>query len=228
MTPSESREVGTESDRHGHIPSPPPGRAAFREAAGWFLEVVAGISGDQWDQPGLGEWSVRELVAHTSRAFTTIEEYLATPATVEIDSAAEYFRQAVFGVDVHAAIAERGRTEVRALGDDTAGAVRALAERVLALVDRTPDDTPCATRAGGMRVGEYLRTRTLELTIHSLDLAAALSASGDPAEPPPAASTETLVLLAEIAALGGGAERATVLRALTGRSELPPGYNAIG
>lgn len=203
-------------------------RAAFQQAAAWFLALIDAIRADQWDQPGAGEWSVRELVAHTSRAFTTIEEYLATPATVEIDSAAEYFRRVVFDANVHAAIAERGRAEVGALGADTGGAVRVLAERVLALVDRTPDDTPCPTRAGGMRLGEYLRTRTLELTVHSLDLAAAVGASGEAAEPPPTASTVTLVLLAEIAAGGDGEERASILRGLTGRGALPPGYNAVG
>jgi hypothetical protein len=26
----------------------------------------------QWDAPGLGEWTVRELVAHTDRAYRTV------------------------------------------------------------------------------------------------------------------------------------------------------------
>ena len=55
---------------------------AFDTAARWFVAVTAGIAeraaGDAeiWAQLGLGEWTVRDLVGHTSRALTTVEAYL--------------------------------------------------------------------------------------------------------------------------------------------------------
>src|SRR5262244_524873 len=54
-------------------------RTAFADAAGWFVRTAA-LVGDRWDRPGLGEWDVRALVGHTSRALVTVETYLARPA----------------------------------------------------------------------------------------------------------------------------------------------------
>ena len=47
-------------------------RTAFADAAGWFVRTAA-LVGDRWDRPGLGEWDVRALVGHTSRALLTVE-----------------------------------------------------------------------------------------------------------------------------------------------------------
>jgi len=67
-------------------------RTAFADAAGWFVRTAALVS-DRWDQPALGEWDVRALVGHTSRALATVETYLARPApAAEIGSAPDYFR----------------------------------------------------------------------------------------------------------------------------------------
>jgi hypothetical protein len=67
-------------------------RRAFTDAAEWFVRTAA-LVGDRWNRPGLGEWDVRALVGHTSRSLSTVETYLAHPAaTVEITSAADYFR----------------------------------------------------------------------------------------------------------------------------------------
>ena len=47
-------------------------RTAFADAAGWFVRTAALVS-DRWDQPALGEWDVRALVGHTSRALVMVE-----------------------------------------------------------------------------------------------------------------------------------------------------------
>ena len=39
-------------------------RAAFPDAAEVFLATVSAVQPGQWDQPGLGEWTVRELTGH--------------------------------------------------------------------------------------------------------------------------------------------------------------------
>ena len=58
-------------------------QAAFVDAAVWFADVAAGV-GERWEQPALGEWSVRDLVGHTSRALLTVEAY-ARPAGLRVD-----------------------------------------------------------------------------------------------------------------------------------------------
>src|SRR4051794_17898417 len=43
-------------------------RSALEQAAAFFLATVERVEPTQWDLPGLGEWSVRDLVGHTGRA----------------------------------------------------------------------------------------------------------------------------------------------------------------
>src|SRR5437764_209227 len=115
-------------------------RDAFAEAGDYFVATVARVPADGWDRPGLGEWSVRALVGHTSRALLTVETYLAAGAArVDVPGPVEYFLVALATIADHGAIAARGRQAGAALGDDPAEAVRALAERVVARVRRAGD-----------------------------------------------------------------------------------------
>jgi hypothetical protein len=189
-------------------------RDGFRAAAGWFVATAGQV--ERWDEPGLGEWDVRALVGHTSRSFVTVEEYLARPAgAVEVASAADYYR-AISAMAVGPAVVERGRAAGAALGADPAAAVGALADRVVPLVDARTGDELLTTLAGGMRLVDYLPTRTFELVVHTVDLTAAL---GAPADPPPAAARAALALATDLAVLGGHA--AALLRAATGRPTGP-------
>jgi hypothetical protein len=114
-------------------------RQAFVTAAEWFVASAADI-GDRWEVPGLGEWDVRALVGHTSRALLTVEAYLSKPAAeVVVDSAADYYRMSrsmASGPEV----AQRGRDAGQALGDDPAAAVAEIAARVVPLVDGCTGD----------------------------------------------------------------------------------------
>jgi len=75
------------------------------------------LVGERWDRPGLGDWDVRALVGHTSRALLTVESYLARPAAaVEIETAAEYFR-AARPVAAGDEVTQRGRDAGAALAD---------------------------------------------------------------------------------------------------------------
>ena len=108
-------------------------RRAFAEAADWFVHTV-GLVGDRWDRPGLGDWDVRSLVGHTSRALLTVETYLSRPAEiVSVESAAGYFR-ATRAVATDAAVVGRGRDAGEALGTNPPAAVADIAARVLPLV----------------------------------------------------------------------------------------------
>lgn len=196
-------------------------RRAFGDAADWFVGL-AGLVGGRWEQPGLGEWDVRSLVGHTSRSFLTVEAYLAEPAaTVEVATPTDYYR-ATRAVAAGPGVAARGRDAGAALGADPAGAVAEIAARVCSLV-ATLDGTELVTSiAGGMRLADYLPTRTFELTVHSADLAIAI---GEPLEPPPTAAAQALGLVSELAVTDGLA--GPLLLAVTGRSGLPGGYSVL-
>ncbi|MBB2924600.1 maleylpyruvate isomerase N-terminal domain-containing protein [Cellulomonas cellasea] len=196
-------------------------RQAFSDAADWFVRTVGRV-GDRWGEPGLGEWDVRALVGHTSRSFLTVEAYLERPAeVVEVASAVAYYR-ATRAIAAGPGVAERGREAGTALGDDPASAVAEIAARVRALV-RGCDGTEMLTSvAGGMRLADYLPTRTFELTVHTTDLAVAL---GEPADVPASAARQTLGLVTALAVEDGAA--APLLLATTGRRGLPPGFSVL-
>jgi uncharacterized protein (TIGR03083 family) len=196
-------------------------RTAFADAAGWFVRTAA-LVGDRWDRPGLGEWDVRALVGHTSRSLTTVETYLARPAAAAvIASAPDYFR-AISAAAADPAVAARGRDAAAALGSDPAAAVAQLAERVTALV-ATHDGTALVTTiAGGMRLADYLPTRTFELAVHTADLATAL---GVPPDVPATAAAQALTIVADLAVTGGLA--GPLLLAATGRPGLPTGFSVL-
>src|SRR5690348_3544118 len=116
-------------------------RQCYRDAAGAFVDVLAQMRDGDWAKPGLGVWTVRDLAGHTSRALVTVENYL-DPATIAtnpaLTDAVDYFL-AGSGLADGDAIAERGRQAGRDLGNDPGATVAALADRVLALVDRSDD-----------------------------------------------------------------------------------------
>jgi|SRR5829696_2125779 hypothetical protein len=196
-------------------------RRAFADAAGWFVSTTA-LVGDRWAEPGLGEWDVRALVGHTSRSLLTVEAYLARPAqTAEIPSAADYFR-ATRAMAAGPAVAQRGRDAGDALGDDPASAVAEIAARVVPLVDAQDGGALLTTIAGGMRLEDYLPTRTFELAVHTSDLARALD---EPLDVPATSAVQALRLVTELAA--GDGRAGMLLLAATGRTGLPPGWSVL-
>jgi uncharacterized protein (TIGR03083 family) len=196
-------------------------RSAYSDAADWFLRT-AGAVGDRWDLPGLGEWDVRALVGHTSRSFVTVETYLARPAAaVELGSTGDYYR-ATRELARGAEVAARGRDAGAALGDDPVAALTEPAARVTALVERCTGAELVTTIAGGMRLADYLPTRTFELVVHTCDLATAL---GRPLDVPPSAAAQALRLVADLAAGDGLA--GPLLLATTGRRPLPVGFSVL-
>ncbi len=196
-------------------------KTTFASAAGWFVDVAA-YAVDGLDQPGLGEWSVRDLIGHTSRSLITVEDYLTdeTGGDVDLDTAVAYYA-VTRNVDP-AAVAERGRAASAALGDDPVGFVTGLVDRVPARVEAAPPDARLQTPFGSILLAEYAITRTFELTVHTCDL---LRALGRPADPPLDAARSALRLVAELTARN--VQAADVLLALTGRGGLPEGFSAL-
>ncbi|HSF34616.1 MAG TPA: maleylpyruvate isomerase N-terminal domain-containing protein [Nocardioides sp.] len=199
----------------------PTSQQAFADAAQWFVTTTALVDG-RWDAPGLGEWDVRSLVGHTSRSLLTVETYLGRPAeVVEVESAVGYYG-ATRALAAGPGVAERGREAGAALGADPAASVAAIAARVLPVVAACDGTEVVTTIAGGMRLSDYLPTRTFELVVHTADLGAAI---GVPTEPPPVAATQAVELVAQLAVEGGLA--GPLLRAATGREGLPPGFTVL-
>src|SRR5215207_4944497 len=197
-------------------------RDTFAKAAQAFVELVRAVPPDAWDAPGMGEWDLRSLVGHTSRSLITVEIYLSQPANREdVVSVAAYYA-AISTIDP-AAVAGRGREAGRALGDHPVAAIQSLVTRVLGVVERA--ENPLITSAaGGVRLRTYLPTRTFELVVHGLDIAAAAKL------PAPDDSDTLLSEVAEVAARaavlqGRGLE---LIRALTSRAPLPDGFSVVG
>lgn len=196
-------------------------RRAFVDAADWLLRLTS-LVGGRWEQPGLGEWDVRALVGHTSRSFLTVETYLDRPAaSAVVASAADYFRT-TRAVAASPAVAARGRDAGAALGSDPAAAVAEIAERVCRLLDGRDGTELLTTIVGGMRLRDYLPTRTFELAVHTADLAAAL---GEPLDVPTTAAAQALRVVSDLALAEGLA--GPLLLAATGRPNLPSGFSVL-
>jgi hypothetical protein len=194
----------------------------FAEAARAYAGLVAEITPDQWDRPGLGVWNLRALVGHGARALITVDTYLDRPAQLEaLDSPVAYLT-ATSGATDPEAVAERGRQAGIALGDDPATTVQDLVDRVLPKVQQAGDPL-IETIGGGMRLSAYLPTRTFELVVHGLDVARAAGLAQ------PGLSTS---LLSQMTCLASAAavrrdHGPTLLLALTGREPLPMGFCVV-
>lgn len=197
--------------------------SAFGIAATWFVGAVRAVEDHQWDLPGVGEWTVRELVAHTVRAFRTVDQYLDGTARdpTPLPSAAAYFRTVLAEDDPHRHIAERARREVPDLGDEPVGVAEELADRVSRIIDRAPAPTLVHTFVGVIALPDYLATRVVELVVHTLDLAAAL---GLDLPVPPLPGRMAIQVMADLV---DDDYMADVLFAVTGRSDLLVGLNTL-
>ncbi|MFC5729406.1 MULTISPECIES: maleylpyruvate isomerase N-terminal domain-containing protein [Nocardioides] len=196
-------------------------RQAFIDGADQFVRTTA-LVGDRWSEPGLGEWDVRALVGHTSRALLTVEEYLDQPApAVDVDGPADYFR-VVKSVASSEVIAQRGRDAGAALGGSPEVAVAEIAARVLTRLDSCDGTELVTTLVGGMRLSDYLPTRTFELAVHVTDLAVVL---GVPTVVPTATAEQALAIVCDLAVAGRVA--GPLLLAATGRPVPTTGFTVL-
>ena len=198
-------------------------RNAFRESALQLVDVLERVPSDAREKPGLGEWTVRELVAHVLKIFdgpVTSEEQ---DRPLAADSAAAYYVLAMTSPRIHEEVAERARESAASLGDDPAEAVRAIVARSLEAVAGLEDAALVTTNVGPVRLADYLPTRVLEIVIHTMDVSLA---AGVPVETSREALTVTLALLSDIAVEHG--DGIALAMALSGRRSLPEGFNVLG
>lgn len=201
-------------------------RGAYEAAVNSFLDLCLTLDVGDWEKPALESWNVRPLVGHTSRALTTVRDYLGSGANkpIEVDHAFDYLPAVIkqFAGADSAALAARARLAAESMGPDPVPWLRRLAHEVLAQVRATPDHAPVATLIGTMRLIDYLPTRIFELVVHSADLALA---AGLRYEPDPQACLIAWAIGAGAAALAP--EPMAGLLALTGRGPLPEGFSVV-
>ncbi len=205
--------------------------AVFEDAARALLALLDGIRDresaqpGQWERPGLGVWTVRDLAGHASRAILTVGEYLSAEAPESAacpDAEAYVLGLAGDGAD-HEAIAERGVVAGAALGDDPASTLSRTLDRTLSAIAVQPASRIVSVFGGRtIPLAEYLRTRVFELVVHTIDLS---KASGIPHSIPARALEEAAALAARVAVRSGRGD--AVLLALTGRSSLPEGFSVV-
>ncbi|MBL1285848.1 maleylpyruvate isomerase family mycothiol-dependent enzyme [Streptomyces sp. For3] len=132
--------------------------------------AVRALTPEQLALPGLGEWSVRELAAHLTTALERAARAMELPAPPggpkpEIPLLEWPFSTVgnAPGIAGHTRELAAARPDLDALYEETAA-------RFTELVPADAADRLVATRAGTMRLGDFLVTRTVELVAHTDDL----------------------------------------------------------
>lgn len=197
-----------------------PVRTAFDRLGRAYIDFARNLSTEDLLGPGLGEWSVRELLGHALRAFSTVAAYLDAPPTTgrRLTRASDYYAAILTTPAVHEGVAERGRLAGVELGEHPADVVDATITAACARVVAASVDADVSTVVGQMALEPYLGTRIVEAGVHLLDLqrAVRMDVGLDP-------------LSAEIVlhVLSERVEPTELILALTGRIDLPSGYNVL-
>ncbi|QDY77694.1 maleylpyruvate isomerase family mycothiol-dependent enzyme [Streptomyces qinzhouensis] len=152
-------------------------RAAVLGQYGAVRAVVAELTPEQSALPTrLGDWTVRELVAHIHLAVGNIVTFTAAPEPPS-GAALLALEQWPSATGAYAGPIDQD-TRRRAAEGRLPQAYEELAGELAAVLSATPDDRRVATRLGAMRFADHLVTRTVELIVHSDDLNDALAPAG--------------------------------------------------
>ncbi|MGW8883475.1 sterol carrier family protein [Streptomyces sp. NPDC055749] len=148
-------------------------RAAVLAQFGHVREAVRALTPEQLALPTrLGDWTVQELAAHLTMALSRVTTSLELPEPVGPKPGLALLEWPFSTAGRADGIADDTRALAAAHPD-----LDALYEEVAgcfdALVPAVPGDRLVATRAGTMRLGDFLVTRTVELVAHTDDLNAA-------------------------------------------------------
>jgi uncharacterized protein (TIGR03083 family) len=175
--------------------------ALFRTSAEEVADLVDDI--EDLTLPALGEWDLTGLIGHYLRAIRTPLEYLTLepPSDALLPSAAAYSAAYLTWrsndpAAADTAVASRGSRELEATDTDLAALIRRDVKHLVEELEQQSPSRLVATPFGSLRLDHYMRTRTMELVIHGLDIARAI---GQDWTPPPPQLLDVLALLSEIA-----------------------------
>jgi hypothetical protein len=189
-----------------------------------FLDIVDRLPDlvDQvkdFSEPGLGAWDLAGLCGHLLRSVRTPVQYLAEPEPIDGPGAgaahylAAYVDRRHEDPSIDGAVAARGVAEFAGIdADQFPRLFRTAAASARAALQGIQGDRKVGTPFGTFRIQDYLRTRTFEAVVHSMDVA---RAAGIEWQPPTAALNDALLLLVDLAQVTGNAE--SMLLWLTGR-----------
>ncbi|AEN11364.1 MULTISPECIES: maleylpyruvate isomerase family mycothiol-dependent enzyme [unclassified Streptomyces] len=146
-------------------------RTAVLSQFGHLRDGVRTLTPEQLARPaGLGEWTVRDLAAHVTAALERVSGALESPEPAGgREPQVGLLEWASTTVGRGGDIADDARTLATARPDLDA-LYEETAERFARLAGGSAADRLVATRAGTMRLGDFLVTRTVELVAHTDDL----------------------------------------------------------
>ncbi|RSN52117.1 hypothetical protein DMH12_20245 [Streptomyces sp. WAC 04229] len=147
-------------------------RAAVLAQFGNVRAAVRGLTAEQRALPTrLGDWTVRELVAHVGMALTAVDRLLDEPEPARQDGRLLDWPFAIAAdADAIAGTARRLAAEHADLDAHLADVERRFTERL----DTHPGSRLLPTSAGALPLADYVVTRTVELVVHTDDLTAAV------------------------------------------------------
>ncbi|MFC7982206.1 sterol carrier family protein [Streptomyces sp. NPDC057336] len=152
----------------------------------------------------LGDWTVRELVAHVGMALTAVDRLLDEPEPARQDGRLLDWPFAIAAAaDAIAATARRLAAEQPDLDAHLADVERRFTDRL----DTHPGARLLPTSAGALPLADYVVTRTVELVVHTDDLNAAVPGLDIPYDRQAlAAATRLLADALAVKAPGGSTE----------------------
>jgi uncharacterized protein (TIGR03083 family) len=152
----------------------------YAALADWLDEVP--VSAHLVEPVGLGDWTVRELVAHVGLGLGLARYVVVAPPGAEPLSLGEYVRAYPPAADQ---IAGMTREISADFGDDLVGGVRRTAAEAFAALDAldAADAEVFQARRGPITRDDYLLSRLLELVVHGDDLQRALGRTDAPLLP---------------------------------------------
>ncbi|MFJ3306208.1 sterol carrier family protein [Streptomyces sp. NPDC086549] len=180
-------------------------RSAVFAQLGNVREAVRGLGPEQLALPTrLGEWTVRDLIAHIGMAVTAVHRSLDLPEPAKQDAVLLDWPFATAANSSAIADFTRRLAEQQPdLDAYLADVDRSLGE----LLDEHPGTRLLDTSAGALSLDDYLVTRTVELVVHTDDLNAAVPGLEVPYDRQALAATTRLLADAlAVKAPGGSTE----------------------
>lgn len=181
-----------------------------------------------WSEPGLGEWTIQDLVGHANHSFALVSTYLTGPRRKmkRFSTPPPTFVLAMALMGDPASVAQRGCNAGSALGSNPVAVVHECFSQVKLAVTCTPDDAESQfirVPVGIMTLDDYLATRIVELVVHGDDLGRALGLASEPGN---GAVIVALEILSQLSILRS--DPLLVIRALTRLASLEKGFSVLG
>ncbi|MFF8672166.1 sterol carrier family protein [Streptomyces sp. NPDC015242] len=180
-------------------------RTAVLAQFGHVRTAVAGLTPEQLALPTrLGDWTVRDLVAHVGMILRAVSRLVDLPEPARQDAT---LLDWPFSIAAEAPDIAAHARELAERHPDPVAHLAAAEERFTADLDAHPGTRLLATGAGALPLADYLVTRTVELVVHTDDLNAAVPGLDVPCDRQAlAACTRLLADALAVKAPGGSTE----------------------